>query len=175
MHVQSIPGFLKALGITAVLLVLLVTYGHLSFYRDPGSIFFDRQRATERHYGSYREKEAAAFATAAKRALNSSSTHAAAAAAAAAATLHHRGPNPSLCAVIVTVARDATADGKHPLELAVASALAGLDERERRDLDLRVYFANSRPAEHPLWKSAWLAALVDETIEAERNVLPAQF
>jgi hypothetical protein len=37
-----------------------------------------------------------------------------------------------------------------------------LTKDERQDLDLRVYFANTAPKEHPLWNS-WLLKLVDDS------------
>ena len=51
--------------------------------------------------------------------------------------------------------------------------MAGLVKAERQDLDLRVYFANTKPTDHPLWKSALLelsdgvASPVNATTAAE--------
>ena len=52
--------------------------------------------------------------------------------------------------------------------------LAGLTKVEREDLDLRVYFANTKPSEHPLWKTR-LLDLVDRSVSAESTISPSQF
>jgi hypothetical protein len=52
--------------------------------------------------------------------------------------------------------------------------LAGLTQFEREDLDLRVYFANTEPSQHPLWES-WFLDLVDNSIPVDNITSPSQF
>jgi hypothetical protein len=49
-----------------------------------------------------------------------------------------------------------------------------LTQFEREDLDLRVYFANTEPSQHPLWEN-WLLDLVDKPISADSVTSPSQF
>lgn len=49
--------FLKASACIAFLLCLS-WYGQAHFYRDPGSVFFDKTRAYETHYSNNRKVEA---------------------------------------------------------------------------------------------------------------------
>lgn len=39
-------------------LLCMVCFGRLHFYRDPGSVFFDKERAYETHYSAHRRVEA---------------------------------------------------------------------------------------------------------------------
>jgi hypothetical protein len=48
--------FKPALGLA--FLLCLIWYGHTHFYRDPGSIFFDKERAYETRYSAHRKAEA---------------------------------------------------------------------------------------------------------------------
>ncbi|KAF2399380.1 hypothetical protein EJ06DRAFT_478301 [Trichodelitschia bisporula] len=137
-----LPGSSPALHTlltTTLLLTLLTLYGTRSFYRDPGSIFFDPARALERRYSMLREAEALFFHTAML----------------ANATAHpHAGPKPLLCGTLLTVARDAEI---HPLELALASALHPFYPAERAALHLGIYFADTNPSQHPTSHSPLLA------------------
>lgn len=57
--------------------------------------------------------------------------------------------------------------------MAISSALAGLTPSERKDLDVRLYIANTDPTTHPAWQS-WLENVVDETFTAKDNVYPSK-
>jgi hypothetical protein len=52
--------------------------------------------------------------------------------------------------------------------------LTGLTKPEREDLDLRVYFANTKPSDHPFWNS-WLLGLVDKFESAQSIVSSTEF
>jgi hypothetical protein len=97
--------------ITSLLLFAFSAYGHLYFYRDPGSIFFDPNRFLERHYSLQREREAELF------------RHTALAATATTNSIVD-GPGkssgqPTICGVYITVQRS-SASGRHPLEVCLA-------------------------------------------------------
>ena len=62
-----------------------------------------------------------------------------------------------LCAGFATVARDAD----DYFEGSVGSLLEGLDARERRAMNLRVLFADTRPERHPAWEQRWLGRMLD--------------
>ena len=47
--------------VTLFLVLLYTFYGRSQFYRDPGSVFFDVDRAFERRYSLLREKEVREF------------------------------------------------------------------------------------------------------------------
>jgi hypothetical protein len=58
---RKVPSYIWALCPTALLFCLAIAYGSLNFYRDPGSVFYDPSRATERGYSLYREQQALQF------------------------------------------------------------------------------------------------------------------
>lgn len=160
---RTVIPLLKPVSLTAALFVFFYLYGVNHFYRDPGSIFYNPSRAFERSYSVHREAEAIAF-------RNGTFTN-----GPTAAPIWKTGTSPTICAAIVTISRDTgNQDAPHPLELTITSALAGLTKLEREDLDLRVYFANTNPSEHPLWKTP-LIDLVDKSVTAKNTVSPLQF
>lgn len=53
-----IPAALRTVLFTLFVSLLIIYYGKTHFYRDPGSIFYDLNRAFERRYSWYRETEA---------------------------------------------------------------------------------------------------------------------
>jgi hypothetical protein len=55
------PPGIRALLIYLALLFTFLTYGWANFYRDPGSIFFDENRAYERWYSQWRDHQAELF------------------------------------------------------------------------------------------------------------------
>ena len=89
--------FIKSSASTTLLLFifiyfLLVQYCKLSFYRDPGSRFYDETRAFELGYSEYRSAQAHSFIEAA----NTSDSW----------NFPKAGRNPSICAAMVTIRRD---------------------------------------------------------------------
>jgi hypothetical protein len=109
MHQLRVSSSVCAFLVTGAVFVLVCIYGRLNFYRDPGSVFFDADRAFERYYSAHRESEAKSFRDEAFAALNGVSQ--------LSSPAHWKtGSTPSLCAVLVTVGRE-TETGSHPLEV----------------------------------------------------------
>lgn len=161
----GIPAALRVLVITGLLYYAFTSYGRATFYRDPGSMFFDISRAFERYYSLVRELEASDWKNTVFHQLNghsNESTHG------VHDVLHRRGANPQVCAVFVTAHREG---GPQYIDLAIGSALAGMTPSERADLDLRMYVANTDPSIHPAWDS-WLGSVIDEQFTA-RDVVYA--
>jgi hypothetical protein len=163
------PSWIWALCPTLVLFGLAVLYGNLNFYRDPGSVFFDPGRATERGYSLYREREANLW----RNTVLAQHAHG--------VGVWKAGPSPTISGVILTVHRPKLA-GTSPLEvripctkhrltkqLSVTSALAGLTQAEREDIDLRVFFADTDPTKHPFHNSS-LVDLLDGSF-APRDIM----
>jgi hypothetical protein len=96
---------------TGVTFILFCAYGILHFYRDPGSIFFDPDRAVERHYSLRREQEAIAFRNAAFFALKNGN-------AVSPDPIWRAGQSPTICGIFMTVKRD-TGKSKNPLEVCI--------------------------------------------------------
>lgn len=108
---QAIPLFMHAIIVTSVLIILFCIYGRLHFYRDPGSLFFDSERAFERNYGVQRVIEAIAFGNAAHLALNDR-------AETRQGFSWKTGPSPVLCGVFITIARQ-NETSTHPIEVCI--------------------------------------------------------
>jgi hypothetical protein len=94
---------------TSVIFVCFYFYGKFHFYRDPGSIFFDPNRALERHYSLEREQEALAFRNAAFYATKNYN-------ATALEPAWKAGQDPTICGIFITVKRD-TGKSSNPLEV----------------------------------------------------------
>jgi hypothetical protein len=100
------PSWIWALCLTVLLFCLAIVYGSLNFYRDPGSVFYDPSRVTERGYSLYREKEAYRF-----RDTVLSQQH-----DIARQGVWKAGPSPTVSAVFLTVHRPLY-NGSSPLEV----------------------------------------------------------
>ncbi|KAH6964371.1 hypothetical protein DER45DRAFT_610692 [Fusarium avenaceum] len=130
--------FLKASTCIAFLLCLS-WYGQTHFYRDPGSVFFDKTRAYETHYSNDRKVEA-------QQVIES-----------------HMKENPatdqnkSLCIGLSSVTRQT-----QYLPMTVGSLLHGLTKQERDDLHISVLIAEPDPTRHPNWNETWLRQAVDD-------------
>ncbi|KEQ68078.1 hypothetical protein M436DRAFT_77137 [Aureobasidium namibiae CBS 147.97] len=120
--------------------LMAFVYCKTHFYRDPGSAFFDEERAFTRQYSAYREEQSTTFFEEAS------------------ANATKASESPSLCAVFMSIKRTE----KQPLDLAVASALQGLTPQERADVNIGVLFAHTNPEDHPSWHNPRLHDLVDE-------------
>ncbi|PGG98973.1 hypothetical protein AJ80_09428 [Polytolypa hystricis UAMH7299] len=145
---QAMPirSALHTLALTAVALLLCVIYGKTHFYRDPGSAFYDPNRAFERRYSLHREGEAQNYID--DRVGGSGARDATTKA----------GVEPRVCAAFSTVKRESV----QYIETAVGSVLHGLTEPERADLFLTVFFANINASVHPTWEQPWLRPLADD-------------
>jgi hypothetical protein len=76
-----------------VLFLITLSYCRYHFYRDPGSAFYDEDRAFEREYSAYREREAEKYI---EQVSSSSGNH----------QIAKAGPHPKICATFVSVKRD---------------------------------------------------------------------
>ncbi|KAI4850108.1 hypothetical protein E4T44_02938 [Aureobasidium sp. EXF-8845] len=130
----------RTLTIATFIWLIAILYCKINFYRDPGSAFFDENRAFTRDHSAYREEQSVKF-------LERFSEHPQKASA-----------SPSLCAAFLSVKRT----GEQPLDLAVASALEGMFPQERADIHVGVLFAHTNPEDHPSWRNPRLRNLVDE-------------
>jgi hypothetical protein len=108
MLASQVPGFLKALITIFVFFSLFYLYAAHSFYRDPGSIFYDPARAFERSYSLHREVEAVSFRNEAFFAYSTDRKDT--------QPIWKVGESPTMCAVVVTVARNSGHEA-HPLEV----------------------------------------------------------
>ncbi|KAI9687399.1 MAG: hypothetical protein M1820_010468 [Bogoriella megaspora] len=147
---------IRFLAVFSIVFGLLLAYGHTHFYRDPGSIFFNRDYAFERQYSNYRQRQAREFL---KRYTSESNGtipqfkddhtgHLSASKAKA---------NATICVNFVTVRRK----GTQLVDDAIGSALAGLSHEEREDVHFTVFFANTEPTLHPTFQQSWLRQIVD--------------
>jgi hypothetical protein len=105
---SSVPSFVHALVLTLVSILTFLAYGRSHFYRDPGSLFYDKSRAYERYYSLRREQEAVSFGTSALNAYSEANGPDA---------FPKTGPNPLLTAAIITSGKKRDGTGKHPLEV----------------------------------------------------------
>ncbi|KAK5682089.1 hypothetical protein LTS10_005214 [Elasticomyces elasticus] len=123
-----------------------VWWGHTYFYRDPGSVFFDKTRAYEQRYSQYRKAETEQ-AIDQYSSLEPEDGHGKA------------GPNATLCIGISSVKRQHS----QYLETTVGSILHGLTAEERADLFVSVLIAETDPQEHPSWsQDGWMSKAVDD-------------
>ncbi|KAH7252530.1 hypothetical protein BKA59DRAFT_453748 [Fusarium tricinctum] len=130
--------FLKASTCIAFLLCLS-WYGQAHFYRDPGSVFFDKTRAYETHYSKNRKVEAQQVIESYMK-ENSATDR-----------------NKSLCIALSSVTRQT-----QYLPMTVGSLLHGLTKQERDDLHISVLIAEPDPTRHPNWNETWLRQAVDD-------------
>jgi hypothetical protein len=112
MRCDNLTGFSRALVASVIVLVLFATYGYHNFYRDPGSIFYNPKYALERRYSLYREKEALAFRDAALSGLNQDVSKSL---QDSQSIFNHHVP--TICGVIVTIARPSSPGGAGHLEV----------------------------------------------------------
>ena len=139
-----------------VLVALLILYGHMQFYRDPGSIFFDSKYAFERRYSDYRQRQAQEYLKAHTAEASQSAPQLKGSGTKPSIALKE-GDNATVCVSFVTVRRK----GVQYIEDAIGSALAGLSQKERKKVYIMVFFADTDPSLHPTFHKPWLRAVVD--------------
>uniref|UniRef100_A0A0B7K418 Uncharacterized protein n=1 Tax=Bionectria ochroleuca TaxID=29856 RepID=A0A0B7K418_BIOOC len=141
--------FKPALGLA--FLLCLIWYGHTHFYRDPGSIFFDKERAYETRYSAHRKAEAQQtiefYSEAGTRPL-----------------LDTQKSNKSLCVALSSVKRQT-----QYLPITIGSLLHGLTDQERAELHLLVLIAQTDPTHHPNFNELWLHQAVDGVLTYNVN------
>ncbi|KAI0420304.1 hypothetical protein F5X98DRAFT_383382 [Xylaria grammica] len=160
MNLLRQPG-VRALALLLALVTVYVTYGYFHFYRDPLSIFFSEQHGFDRFYSATREAEADAFLDALE-----------ADPGAVRSRLAKAGPEPALCAVFMTVAREL--EERQYIETAVGSFFANLSRAERAAVHLKLFFAAVPSPETQHRSYARLAAAdVADAIVTYPQTLPA--
>ena len=142
--VRPTPHVIAFIAFLAFYVVLIQDIRHWS-WRDPGSAFFKPKKAFERHYSLQREAEAQAWIDA----------HDAEDVEYAKAS-----DDPSMCVGIATVQRE----GARYFRRTVGSILAGLTERERSDIYLISFIANTDPTIHEAYNETWLPLVSDEIL-----------
>ncbi|ORY61007.1 uncharacterized protein BCR38DRAFT_349829 [Pseudomassariella vexata] len=140
---MRIPSLKLLIG-WVLLYTVLIVYGYARFYRDPGSIFYDPDRAFVRQYTDFRLRQVAAFISAYDKDALRPVTKA--------------GASPKICVHVTTVKRD----GQQYIDETIASVLEGLTSEEREDIYVSVFFANTDPTIHPSYHNPWLRHVVDE-------------
>jgi hypothetical protein len=140
-HVLHLP-VTRVLLITAITWLFAFAYCKHRFWRDPHSAFFSSDGVYDLHYSKVRQEQARNYI---RDASNSTGPF-----------VKSKG-TPELCAAFVTVKRESI----QYVDEAVASMLDGLDEEERRALNLQLLFADTQTDVHPSWRKAWLGNVVD--------------
>lgn len=133
-------------------LVLLRNVRHWS-YRDPSSVFFDPERAFERKYSLERESQAETWIYSIGKQSSSQYVKA--------------SQEPSLCVGIATVQRE----GANYFRRTVGSVLAGLTEKERKDIFLVSFFADVDPKVHQAYHESWVSVVSDQILTVPEDVL----
>ncbi|GAP83997.1 putative integral membrane protein [Rosellinia necatrix] len=148
----SQAGF-RALVVLLSIVLLYVTYGYFNFYRDPLSIFFSEKHGFDRFYSAARQAEADAFLDMLD--ANPDIVR---------SRLAKAGPQPEMCAVFMTIARDM--DGRQYVETALGSSLANMSRAEREAIHLKVFFADvpSPETQHKSYSGLAAADIVDELV-----------
>lgn len=103
-NLWTLPG-IPALGFSALIFLVFYLYGCIRFRRDPGSHFFNPNRAFDRHYSAFRERESGSWRNWAESMID-----------AVGDSDRHRwerehalvkvGEEPSMCASFISVYRD---------------------------------------------------------------------
>jgi hypothetical protein len=99
----------RTLTIATLVWLIAIVYCKINFYQDPGSAFFDENRAFTRYHSAYREEQSVKF-------LERSSEHPQKASA-----------SPSMCAVFLSVKRT----GEQPLDVSIGSRASSAYRLER--------------------------------------------
>ncbi|OKL64026.1 hypothetical protein UA08_00104 [Talaromyces atroroseus] len=144
----------KAIAYTALsfflLGILYLLSSHIC-YRDPGSVFFDPNRAYLALYSAVRQKQAAAYIEQATL-----------------STQPKCQPDklPKLCVAIASTTRPSV----QYLDSAVGSLLVGLDPVERQEIYLILLIAHTNTSLHPAHNATWIDHVADSILQY--NALP---
>lgn len=134
------------------LLGILYLFSAQVCYRDPGSMFFDPDRAYLPSYSTIRLKQAATYIEQAT---------------VTAQTKCSQERQPQMCIAIASTTRP----GVQYLDGAVGSLLEGLDPIERQEIHLILLIAHTNTTLHPAHNSTWIANVVDSFLQY--NKLPS--
>ncbi|KAK1142375.1 hypothetical protein N8T08_007927 [Aspergillus melleus] len=125
------------------ILICCVGYGKLHFYRDPGSVFYDKDNAFEQRYSEHRKREIDDLLQSRITSTTDEDTKS--------------GPRPALCAAFCSVQRR----NAQYLETALGSLVQGLTSQERQELYLTVLIAEANASAHSSWGKQWVHNLAD--------------
>ncbi|KFY96120.1 hypothetical protein V500_02568 [Pseudogymnoascus sp. VKM F-4518 (FW-2643)] len=146
-HTLFTRWHINALGALSALFLIAVVYCHQTFYRDPGSFFFDPIEGYRPFYSVVRQSQVNEFliaeATSPSPPRGSNGTDAT-----------HK---PTLCIGMSSVKRPED----QYVQLAVGSLVRDLTPEERNSIHFAVLFAHTTPSDHPLFNSPWLSGLLD--------------
>ncbi|KAF4453060.1 integral membrane protein [Fusarium austroafricanum] len=134
-----------------VFLVCLVWYGQTNFYRDPGSVFFDQERAYETSYSDYRKNEARELIEWFSKGYETSPKDV-------------RKKDKSLCVAFSSVKRQT-----QYLPVTALHRQDFLSADEREDIHVSVLIAETNVTNHPNWNEPWLREAVDDAFTYEVN------
>nr|RBQ93836.1 hypothetical protein FVER53263_20199 [Fusarium verticillioides] len=133
------------------LLLCLTWYGQTHFYRDPGSVFFDKARAYETRYSEHRKAEVEmlidSYPDLKRPALGKA-----------------RDENKLLCVALSSVKRET-----QYLPMTIGSMVHGLSKEERDDLHISILIAETDPRRHPGWNHQWLNHAADDIFTYDVN------
>ncbi|KAI9663363.1 MAG: hypothetical protein M1831_002647 [Alyxoria varia] len=147
---NSFPA-LRAFLVYLLAFLLFFHYARHSFYRDPGSAFFDVSRAYERRYTAIRQAEADAFLEASETEPLDRDV--------VSQVYNVTEQSPVLCTSYITVDRDVP---RQYIYNAVGSLLHGMTPSERASLHLSLLFANAQPEKHSAYNEKWFLDLLDD-------------
>ncbi|KAL8831814.1 MAG: hypothetical protein Q9191_000638 [Dirinaria sp. TL-2023a] len=135
------PGGRAFCGFVCVYLFALL-YCSCTFNRDPTSAFFDPRVGYERLYSVKRQEQALSFIAAAEERPVSPNTQ----------------TSSKLCLGISTIGRP----GEQYVRSTIGSLLEGLNQKERRELYLITFIAETHRDQHPIFDERWPKVLSDE-------------
>lgn len=144
-----------AVPFLAVLFAFMVvwTYGYRyvreNSFRDPSSKFYDIAKGHTQRYSHVRRLEAEQFIDEHSEDLTFRRN------------ITNNGDKPFMCVGIPTMARK----GVRYFRDCVGSLLHGLDERERQQIYLMPFFAQSNATMHPAFSEKWVENLSDSILE----------
>lgn len=138
---------INGFGALSFLFLMAIVYCHQTFYRDPGSFFFDPVEGYRPYYSVVRQSQVNEFliseATSPSPPRNVLSTDA--------------PKKPTLCIGMSSVKRPED----QYVQLAVGSLVRDLTPKERDSIHFAVLFAHTNATEHPLFNAPWLSGLLD--------------
>ncbi|CAH0045365.1 unnamed protein product [Clonostachys solani] len=144
----------------AALWLILCQLAALYSWRDPGSFFFDSEKAAKPLYSAIRESEADEFI---QKALNASAT------SQQPDLQHERHPNSPyldsysaarICAGIPTKGREK----EQFLPRTIASLVDTLSPEERKSLHIIILITEENPEANPAFGQSWLSNMADEVL-----------
>lgn len=138
---------------------LVYLYLRFSCYADPGSYFFDPDRAYTPKFSHVRVQEALEFLESVRPAQGSATPNAELESLSQPSTGSTRDP-PKLCIGIPTWGQRT----QQYLPQTLASLVDTLSHEERSSIHIKVFIVDGVPAQHPSYKAPWLRRLADEVL-----------